>query len=496
VGIIGFLHESNSFSPLVTTLEHFNQAGITRGEELIGRWQNSTHELGGFLEGSKRLGLFPVPVLATYAIPGGPIENNAFDSLAGEIIEELKEALPLDGLLVALHGAAVAQNFRDADGELATRIRDAVGPKIPIIATLDLHANVSPLIVAKTNALVAYASNPHLDQKDRGIEAAELMAKTLTGELKPVQALEKPPLIINITKQYTVEQPALGLYEDIKTVTKWPGVVSASVAMGFYYSDVEEMGASFIAVANGDLALAKKAARWMADRAWARRQEFVANLVSVSDAVRQAAEAERPPTVLMDVGDNVGGGSAADSTFLFKEVLDQGVPNALVILYDPEAVAECAAAGVRNTIELSVGGKSDNLHGRPLRVKGKVRLLSDGVFSERLVRHGGWGKYDQGVTAVLETDAEHTIILTSARMPPFSLQQILRLGIKPEEKKILIVKGVIAPRAAYETVANAIVAVDTAGSTAANPQMLDYHHRLRPIYPIEIDATYPGVSDE
>jgi microcystin degradation protein MlrC len=495
VGVIGFLHESNSFSPFVTTLDHFNQAGITTGEELINRWQNSTHELGGFLEGSKRLELLPVPVLATYAIPGGPIESKAFDNLAQKIIEELKKALPLDGLLVALHGAAVAQNFRDADGELATRIREVVGPKMPIIMTLDLHANVSPVLAVKTDALVAYASNPHLDQKDRGIEAAELMAKTLTGELRPVQAMEKPPLIINICKQYTVQQPASGLYKGIKEVTKWPGVVSASVAMGFYYSDVEGMGASFIAVANGDLALAKKAARWMADRAWARRQEFVADLVSVRDAVRQAAAAERGPTVLMDVGDNVGGGSAADSTFLFKEVLDQGVPNALVILYDPEAVAECAATGVRNAIELSVGGKSDDLHGGPVRVKANVRLLSDGVFTERLVRHGGWGQYDQGVTAVLETDTQHTIILTSARMPPFSLQQILSLGVKPEEKRIIIVKGVNAPRAAYETVANAIIVVDTPGSTTADPQKLNYRHRPRPIYPLEIDASYPIASD-
>ena len=495
VGLIGFLHESNSFSPLVTSYKHFEQAGITRGGAFAARWQNTSHELGGFFEGALKFQFSAVPLLATCPVPGGPIEAQTFSRLADEIIAELKQALPLDGLLLALHGAAVAENFPDADGELAARIREVVGPKVPVIMTLDLHANISRRMVANTDATICYASNPHLDQKERGLEAAEIMSRTLRGEIHPVQAMENPPMLINMSKQYTARPPASGLYEDANTVAKWPGVVSASVALGFYYADVEEMGTSFVAVADGDRDLAKRAARWMADRAWARRHEFLGDLVSPAEAVRQAAAAPKGPVVLLDVGDNVGGGSPADSTLLFQEILDQRVPNALVVLYDPQAVTACVAAGVRSEVELVVGGKTDNLHGSPVKVHGRVRLISDGIFAETGIRHGAWGKYDQGVTAVLETEAHHTIILTSERMPPFSLQQILCLGIKPEEKQILVVKGVIAPRAAYEPIARLMIIVDTAGSTTANPSALPYRRRPRSLYPLEADAEYPGAEE-
>jgi microcystin degradation protein MlrC len=297
-------------------------------------------------------------------------------------------------------------------------------------------------------------------------------------------------MLINITRQYTSQAPALGLYQDVQEVMTWPGILSASVAMGFYYSDVEEMGASFLAVADKDRALATRAARWMANRAWERREDFLGKMISVSEAVHQAAKSAAQPIVFMDVGDNVGGGSSADSTILFEEILKQGVRNALVVLCDPEAVKQCVAAGVRHSVTLDVGGKTDQLHGKPIRIKGKVRLISDGLFVETQIRHGGWGQNDQGVTVVVETEEQHTVVLTSRRMPPMSLEQILSLGIKPERKKILIAKGVIAPRAAYEPVAAEIVLVDTAGSTSANPASFTFHRRRHPLFPLEPEARY------
>ncbi|MCI0624890.1 MAG: M81 family metallopeptidase [Acidobacteria bacterium] len=490
VGIAGFLHESNTFLSVATTREHFEQASLTKGPGLLERWEGSSHELGGFLEGARRFGFAPVPTLATYAIPSGAIQSVAFDELLDEMVEELRKALPLDGLLVALHGATVAENFPDADGEILRRLRQVVGSDIPIIATLDLHANVSPKMVAHTNATVIYRSNPHLDQKERGLEAAELMARTLTGQIQPVQALKCPPLLISISKQDTSQSPALGLYEDALEVMTWPGILSASVAMGFYYADVEEMGASFLAVADKNRELAVKAARWMVQRAWERRQDFVGQLLSPAEAVRRAAQSAAAPIVLMDVGDNVGGGSAGDSTILLHEILKHGVSNALVVLYDPESVTRCVAAGVRQPVALQAGAKTDQLHGKPVPIQGKVRLISDGVFVETQVRHGGWGLNDQGITAVVETEQQHTMVFTSRRMAPMSLEQLLSLGLKPERKKILIVKGVIAPRAAYEPVAAEIILVDTPGSTSANPSSFTFHYRRHPLYPLEPDAEY------
>jgi microcystin degradation protein MlrC len=480
VGIAGLLHESNTFLPTPTVYEDFDSTSLTRGDALLERWQGASHELGGFIEGARQFGFTPAPALAAYAVPSGALTPEAFERLVAELLDAIQAAGPLDGLLLALHGATVAVNFPDADGEILRRVRALLGPRLPIVCTLDLHANVSPAMAAHSTALIAYRSNPHLDQRERGLEAAGLMDRILRGQANPVQALETPPMLIRISSQYTAEPPAIGLYQDLQDVLLWPGILSASAAMGFYYADVEEMGASFLAVADGDPALARRAAQWLARRAWDRRHEFAAQLPSVGEAVRLAALSNRTPVVLMDVGDNVGGGSPGDSTVLFAEILRQGVSNALVVLYAPEAVRACAGAGVRGDVRI----------GSPIELAGTVRTLSDGRYIETQVRHGGWKYNDQGITAVVETKEQHTVVFTSRRMAPMSLEQILSLGIHPERKRILIVKGAVAPRAAYEPVAGEIVLVDTPGVTADDPGRFEYRRRRRPLYPLEREAEY------
>ena len=491
IGVMGFIHESNTFSVTPTTYEHFEQISLTRGKELIERWTGGNHELSGFLEGAESNGLEPVPLMAAFAMPSGAVVRETFEAIAEQTIDALKAAMPVDGLYLGLHGATVSEEFPDADGEMARRLREVVGPDVPVVMTLDLHANVSPGMVANADATTIYRSNPHLDQKARGLEAASLLGRTLRGEIRPVQALECPPLIISIAKQYTDEDPAKGLYEDVESVLKWPGILSASVAMGFYYADVEEMGATFLAVADHDRDLARKAARWMAQRAWDRREEFQAELPSAAEAVAMAMEAAEAPVVLLDIGDNVGGGSPGDSTLILAEIVAQKASNAMVVLFDAESVARCVEAGVRNPVKLQVGGKTDGRHGSPVSVQGRVRMISDGIFQEPEVRHGGWGSFDQGVTAVVETPEQHTLILTSVKMAPVSLEQVKSLGVKPESKKILVAKGVIAPRAAYNPVAARTILVDTPGATCVNPAGFTFHHRRRPIYPLELEARYP-----
>ena len=491
VGVMGFIHESNTFSVTPTTYEHFEQISLTRGKELIERWTGGNHELSGFLEGAESNGLDPVPLVAAFAMPSGAVVRETFEAIAQQTVDALKAAMPVDGLYLGLHGATVSEEFPDADGEMARRMREVVGPDVPVVMTLDLHANVSPRMVANADATTIYRSNPHLDQKARGREAASLLGRTLRGEIRPVQALECPPLIISIAKQYTDEDPAKGLYEDVESVLKWPGILSASVAMGFYYADVEEMGATFLAVADHDRDLARKAARWMAERAWDRREEFRADLPSAAEAVAMAMEAAEAPVVLLDIGDNVGGGSPGDSTLILAEIVAQKASNAMVVLFDAESVARCVEAGVRNPVKLQVGGKTDGRHGSPVSVQGRVRMISDGIFQEPEVRHGGWGSFDQGVTAVVETPEQHTLILTSVKMAPVSLEQVKSQGVKPESKKILVAKGVIAPRAAYNPVAARTILVDTPGATCVNPAGFTFHHRRRPLYPLELAAQYP-----
>lgn len=393
VGIAGFLHESNTFLSTRTRRDHFEQASFTTGSGVLARWTGTSHELGGIIEGLRHEDVEMVPLVATYAVPGGVLEAETFEWIAGELSQRLDE--PLDGLVTALHGATVSADYPDADGELLRRVRVKIGADVPVIATLDLHANISPQMVRHSNALICYRSNPHLDQHARGKEAARLMARSVRGEVAPVQAIETPPLLIPIASQHTLEAPARLLYDDIEAALAWPGILSASAAMGFYYADVAENGASFVAVADGDAALARKAARWLAERAWQRRREFLIDLPDATRAVREASAASEGPIVLLDIGDNVGGGSPADSTVLFAEVLRQGVGNSLVVLYDPEAVQQCVCAGVRNRVCCQAGGKTDRLHGEPVAIEGVVRMIADGKFVETQVRHGGWAVNDQ-----------------------------------------------------------------------------------------------------
>lgn len=490
IGVAGFLHESNTFLGVPTTYDDFVAASLTRGEALVKRWTGAHHELGGILDVLLNEGVTIAPLLATFAVPSGTIEAVAYERIAAEMIEDLRAALPLDGVLLALHGATVSAEYPDADGELLRRVREVVGPEMPIVTTLDLHANVSPQMIALANATVAYRSNPHLDQRERGREAAGLLLRTLRGEVRPVQALETPPMVIAISKQHTANEPARGLYADLEHVLTWPGILSASVTMGFYYADVEEMGAAFFAVADGDAALARRAAWYMAKRAWERRAELTAGLPSPEQAVSHAIAAERGPVTIMDVGDNVGAGSPANSTVLFAEILRQQGRNAMVVLFDPAAVTECLAKGPGMRVRLRVGEK-------PVEIEGVIRTLSDGHFEERQVRHGGWGACDQGLTAVVETAEEHTVVLTSRRMAPMSLEQVISLGVHPERKKILIAKGVVAPRAAYEPVSAEILLADTPGVTSDNPNHFTYTRRRVPLYPLEsANAFYAADENE
>ena len=464
VGILGFLHESNTFLGVPTRWEDFASTSMSWGEEVRARWAGAKHELGGFFDGLAAEGLEAVPGFATFAVPSGTIAAEDFERIAGELVGSIGE---VDALLVALHGATVSERYRDADGEVLRRIREKVGAEMPIVVTLDLHANVSARMVELADAIVAYRTNPHLDQRERGEEAARLLARMLRGEVTPAMGFVAPPMAVPIAAQKTDE---LFLFADLEEVLRWPGILSASVCLGFYYSDVEEMGTSFLAVADGDEALARRAAEWMAERAWARRGDLLRELPSPAEAVAAAMVSTAKPVVLMDVGDNVGGGSPADSLVLFEEILRQGARNALVVLYSPQLVERCRVGEV-----VHLGFCS-----------GTVRLIYDGKFTERKVRHGGWTHCDQGLTAVVETAEGHTVVLTSRRMAPMSLEQLRSAGVRPETKDILIAKGVVAPQAAYREVAGSIVLVDTPGPAANDPGAFVYQYRRRPMFPMEI----------
>lgn len=485
IGILALLHESNTFIDRPTTIERFEENLLAEGEEIRRKLAGAHHEVGGFFAGLQERAIEAVPIFAARAMPYGVVAAETFHRLVGRMLDRLSEAGPLDGLLVAPHGATVAADQLDADGYWLSEVRRAVGPQTPIVGTLDPHANLSAQMVQSTDALVAYKTNPHLDQRARGIEAARLIARHLQGEVQLVQAAAFPPLAINIERQETESPhlaPLYALAEDLVQSSQGR-LLSTSILLGFPYADVPEMGSAVLAVADGDRAIAQSAADALAAEMWRRREDFVGRLVGIEEAVSQAARIAGP-VCLLDMGDNVGGGSPADGTLLAHALLRSDVASALVCIYDPKAVQEFAVAGPGGRVRLPLGGHTDSRHGPPLEAEFVVTSLHSGQFSEPEPRHGGFQTMDQGLTAVVQS-GRLTLLVNSRRTPPFSLQQLLSCGIDPARFQVLVAKGVNAPIAAYAPVCKTMIRVNTPGVTSADMESLTFHHRRRPMFPFE-----------
>jgi microcystin degradation protein MlrC len=492
VGIIALLQESNTFLAGRTTLADFERDVLCEGEEIRRRFADAHHEVGGFFHTLDAAdGFEAVPIFAARAVPGGVIAAGAFDELMLRMHAALDRAGPLDGVLVAPHGATVAENAPDADGEWLSEVRERVGPDVPIIGTLDLHANLSPKMVAACDALIAYQTNPHLDQRYRGTVAARLMMDTLRGELRPVMAVAFPPLAVNIERQATAEPHWYGLGMPLNGLFRMTAPVLRSVSLvhGFPYADVPEMCASVIAVADGDRTVADSVVWYLAQRWWDLRREFVGRLIGAREAVDRAAGLDGP-VCLLDMGDNVGGGSPGDGTVLAHELHRRRLGTACVVLADPEAQRAARAAGVGSRVRLRAGGKTDALHGPPIEAEFTVRALSDGTFAEPDPRHGGFTRFDHGPTAVVETDTGLTLVLTTNRVPPFSLNQLTSCGLDPAQFRVLVAKGVHAPVAAYSPVCKHLIRVDTPDVTSADLSRFTYRYRRRPMFPFELDAVW------
>lgn len=486
VGILALLHESNTFLPRPATLEDFRRDVLLTGEDVRKRFRDANHEVGGFFSGLEHEGVEAVPVFAARAVPSGTIERSAFEELLRILDGQLATAGRLDGVLAAPHGATVSEREPDADGAWLGRVRRRLGPDAPIVGTLDPHANLSPAMVEACDALLSYRTNPHLDQVERGIEAARLMARTLRGEVRPKMAAAFPPMAVNIEAQSTDGDPCRSLLERIREAEGGEGVLSASLLLGFPYADVAEMGSSVVVVADGSEERARSAAAALGGLLWERRKELAGRLVPVDEALDRAERAEGP-VCLLDMGDNVGGGSPGDSTVLIHAIRKRGIPGAFACLYDPEAAGKAEAGA---TMRLRVGGKTDRHHGAPVEGTFTVESVHDGRFREPEVRHGGFGTFDQGRTAVVRDAAGLTLMITSHRVPPFSLRQLTAFGIDPGAFRVLVVKGVHAPVAAYREACREFIRVNTPGATCADLSAFEFRRRRRPMYPFEPDTSW------
>ena len=482
VALLGIYHESNTFIPGHTGTSDFKNGHWLHGEDIRAEYQQAYHEIGGMLEVMTLQGIETVPVMFAEATPGGMVDEETCNVLFQTMFDELEAVLPVDGCLVVPHGAGVSENYADMDGEWLSRLRERLGPNIPVIGTLDPHANVSGKMIRATNALVAYKTNPHIDQRETGKEAAMIMAGTLKGIIKPVQYFMQLPIAISIEQQYTGAEPCLGLFAYANNLLQYAGVLSTSVILGFPYADVYEMGSSFILVSDGRTSEAEQALSDMLCYVEANKPSFTGEKKSISQVLPMLDQFPKP-VLLLDMGDNIGGGSSGKSTYLLDALENQSF-RTFISICDPAAVQSVIHHDLGDSFLLSFG-RSQESHGKPFQ--GEVTLLSvvSGQFSEKNPRHGGQVNFDMGKTVVVRTENGNTVMLTSLRVPPFSLEQLLSAGISPEDFDVIVAKGVNAPIAAYSPVCKTIVQIDTPGVTRADMKLFDYRNRRKPLFPFE-----------
>jgi microcystin degradation protein MlrC len=464
VAVAGFSHESNTFASQPTTLADFS---IHFGDQFLDRHADTYHEIAGYIAAAADEGMQLLPILSANATPAGTVTAAAYDEITGQILSGLSELGPVDGVLLALHGAMVVEGIPHGDAETVRRVRAQLGEDVAIVVTHDYHANVPPELIENADALVIYKTNPHIDQRECGMQAATILARTIRGEIRPTMHLVKPEVVFNIYFHNTSAPPMQPLMQDAIRLEQQSGIVATSIAAGYQYADVDWMGPSVVVVTDGNKDLAVTEAERIGEAIWAIRQQLILDIPTPAKAVEEAIASDRRPTTLLDFGDNIGGGAAGDSTFVLEQFLEQEADGWVVTIWDPAAAQQCAEAGIGGAVALTVGGKTDSEHGSPLRIEGFVRTLSDGAYEEFERRHGGARCYKQGLTAVVRVPCgagSGLLVLNSSRESPNSIHQITSVGIVPPQQKILAAKGAIAPRAAYEPVSPHLIEVDSGGA--------------------------------
>ncbi|MBA3885734.1 MAG: M81 family metallopeptidase [Acidobacteria bacterium] len=489
IAVGGVTAESNSLYPRAQPMREGEPQDRTAWMEASSK---ASTVASGIIEVARKLGLEVHPVLRAGASSLGYVEKASFNKALDRLVDQIKTATPrFDGVILTLHGALVVDGYPHGDAEVVRRVREAMGEGFPIVVTHDFHANVSEEIVQYSDVLITYKENPHLDTKERGIQAATILAKMLDGTVKPVQAIVKPPMLVNIVYQNTFAEPYKTVTDESRRLEATnPKILAVSVPGGYQWADVPAMGPSVIVVTDNDPELAEREAKRLSDMLWNLRDRLVLRVPDVATAVKDAMAAPAFPVVLMDTGDNIGGGSTGDGTFILEELVRQKAQGWVVVISDPEANKAAFSSGVGGAFDHQVGGKTDRLHGDPVRIVGRVKALRDGKYIEPEVRHGGGRYLDMGPTAVIEVegstaDLPNLLLLTNRPSSPNSLYQLISNGVYPERQRILVAKGTTAPRAAYEPIAARIVEVNSGGATDVNPNRFTFKHIRQGLFGID-----------
>lgn len=486
----GLSHESSTFTPVQTTLESYRERFLHKGDDILHTFAGTNTPIGGFIEGARAHDFDLIPTLFGEPQPSAPTPRPLYDELLGRMLEGIANALPLDGVLLELHGSMAVgdldapDGLGDAEGHLLAAVRATVGPDVPVLAQLDIHSNVSQQMVAMADVLIGRETYPEVDMAARGRECADVLARIVREGLRPTMALHQIPMVWGLN-QVTAHPPMREAIAELHRTESEPGVVCGSIATCFFLADTPDMGASVYIVTDDDQALAQEHADRLGKWIYARRNEWQLEFLSARAALKKAQAAGRYPTVLADIQDNTGGGSPGDSTGVLRTFIDMRLEDACVLyIVDPEAVALCREAGVGSRLKLEVGGKSSPLQGTPVPMDVEVAAIADGVFQYDGPMYAGLSG-DMGPSAHIVQDGIH-VLLVSRREQPFDTAFSRTLGLDPRQMRYISVKSGAHFRAGFESWAGAIHVV--AEPSVHSLRDLPFRRLGRDLYPLTTQA--------
>ncbi len=481
--IAQFKHETNSYSPGITDRAAYEARNAVFGEAGIRtRFRGAKNETTGLMDyfGDKA-DVQLIPVLAFDAMPGPRVDHALFEEVKGLLLQAMEQ--PLDGILLSLHGAMVTTGTEDGEGELLAAIREKVGDSIPVMATLDLHANITQKMVACATGLFVCDYYPHTDMYETGLRAAECMYRTLRGEVRPVMAWRKIPMIITCTS--TMEGVMKQLTQRFQTIRTLPGVLSANLAHGFLYANIYEQGMAALFITDGDGEKAQALADDYAREVWSCRKQLKYEPLTADQGIDRALASDTFPVVLADAADNPGGGGTADATGLLRRLIERQVQGAVMAaVYDPETTVQAAKAGVGATIDVNIGGKvAPEVTGGPVSCRAYVKAITDGKYHNTGPTYHGL-LMDHGMLAVLVVGTV-TVLVGSIRAQAWDAELLRSCGIAPEKQKVIAVKSAVHYRGSYMEVTDKMFSVESSAAASLQIEKFDLDQCRRPMYPLD-----------
>lgn len=484
IAVGGILTECNHLGGLPIDMSIYEACELFRDEEVL---QLTTSVVGGMLDGLRKGGAEPVPLIFASACSAGPITRDCYRQLRSEWLERLERALPVDGVLLPLHGSALAEGVDDPEGDMLQAARHLVGRDVPVVATLDLHAHVTAKMVRHADALLAWETYPHHDQYSTGQRATRLVLAMLAGQCKPTMAMGKVPVITSaINGSTNDDDPFAELMRYTKSLEQQNSVLSTSLFLVHPYMDCENMGSGGLVITDNDLPLAQALACDIARRYWERRHDLEPKIFAPAEAIAKGMQVDGGPTILVEAADCCGGGAAGDSIATLSALVDSASgARSIVPVVDPQAARACHEAGEGAELSLAIGHKLDPRWGSPRTFTGRVERLCEGNF---VYTGGQWDGHHEhmGPTAVFCIGAVR-VIITSRATYDWADEQIRSVGLDPSQAKFIVAKNPMNYRLAYREIAKAAFVLDTPGPTPATLKHVRFKKLSRPYFPADAD---------